>query len=77
MGHSRGLTTPHPSYGFVVLLGILYHLKNPFLVLETLAGVADYCLLSTRIARLAPDGARLQGLPVAYLLGEDEDDALI
>jgi SAM-dependent methyltransferase len=68
----RDFVPPRANYGLVVLMGILYHLKNPFLILETLAGVADYCFLSTRIARFTPDGARLQGLPVAYLLGEVE-----
>jgi hypothetical protein len=68
----RGFTPPRTDYGFVVLMGILYHLKNPFLILERLSEVADYCLLSTRIARFAPDGTRLEKLPIAYLLGEDE-----
>jgi tRNA (mo5U34)-methyltransferase len=68
----RGFTAPHGRYGIVILLGILYHLKNPYLMLETLAGLADYCVISTRIARFAPDGARLHGMPVAYLLDKDE-----
>ena len=68
----RGFEPPRPSYGLVVLLGILYHLKNPFLMLETLEQAADYCLLSTRVARFTPSGTRIESEPVAYLLGEDE-----
>src|SRR5437667_836319 len=35
---------PRPSYGLSIFLGTLYHLKNPFYVLEKLAGVSDCCL---------------------------------
>lgn len=64
---------PKPHYGLTVMLGVLYHLKNPFLVLETLARHSRRILLSTRIAALAPDRqTRLGGLPVAYLVEEDE-----
>jgi SAM-dependent methyltransferase len=58
--------------GLALCLGILYHLKNPFRVLETLAAHADYCLLSTAITRSAPD--QLTGVshwPVAFLAGRD------
>ena len=69
-------TRPHlPSshYGFTVMLGVLYHLKNPFLVLETLARASRYIFLSTRIASLSPDRKRSFGdLPIAYLVEEDE-----
>jgi tRNA (mo5U34)-methyltransferase len=41
--------------GLALFLGILYHLKNPYGVLESLAGCARYCLLSTAITRYAPD----------------------
>ena len=60
------------SYDAVFLLGILYHLKNPFYILERLAHVTRYCLLSTRIARQTADGLPLSKYPVAYLLGPDE-----
>jgi len=65
------------QYGLALFLGTLYHLKNPFYVLEALAGRAQYCFLSTRIARLSPDGClRWDQEPVAYLLepGECNDD---
>lgn len=36
------------SYDLIVFLGILYHLKNPFYVMERLARKSRYCLVSTR-----------------------------
>ena len=68
---------PAARYGAVFFLGLLYHLKNPFHVLEALAARAELCCLSTRVARQAPDGTPLQAQPVAYLLdpAEANDDA--
>lgn len=64
---------PRERYGLVFLLGILYHLQNPFYVLRTLANRADYCVLSTRVARYAGPGPTLIGdLPVAYLVAPTE-----
>ncbi len=75
------------SYNLAFFLGILYHLKNPYYVLEALAKQARYSLISTRIAKYtsrdAKPGARLAKLfgdkrlniaevPVAYLLDELE-----
>jgi len=63
-------------YGLALFLGTLYHLKNPFYALETLAGQARYCLLSTRVARWGPGReVRLENLPVAYLLDSAELNA--
>ncbi|WP_258344087.1 class I SAM-dependent methyltransferase [Saccharopolyspora gregorii] len=68
---------PAQHYGAVFFLGLLYHLKNPFYVLEALAQRAELCFLSTRVARQAPDGTPLREQPVAYLLdpAEANDDA--
>jgi len=63
---------PSKKYDVIFLLGVLYHLKNPFFVLENLAQVTRYCFASTRIARQAPDGHLLSPYPVAYLLGRRE-----
>ena len=64
---------PEAEYGLVLFFGILYHLKNPYFVLEELAKRADYCLLSTRVARQTPDGgAQIGRYPLAYLVGETE-----
>ena len=61
------------DYGAVLFLGTLYHVKNPFYILEQLSKHARYCFLSTRVARLSADKAvRLDGQPVAYLLEPDE-----
>ncbi len=64
---------PEAKYGLALFLGTLYHLKNPFYALDTLARHARYCLLSTRIARFTPDKQTDIGrLPVAYLLDKGE-----
>lgn len=64
---------PRERYGLVFLLGILYHLKNPFYVLETLARRSRHCVLSTRIARATVDGqVLLERAPLAYLLDPTE-----
>ena len=59
-------------YDAVFLLGVLYHLKNPFFILERLARITRYCFLSTRIARQTADGSPLSKYPVAYLLETEE-----
>ncbi|HEU0273889.1 MAG TPA: class I SAM-dependent methyltransferase [Candidatus Udaeobacter sp.] len=63
---------PSANYDTVFLLGILYHLKNPFFVLENLARIARRCFLGTRVAKKASDGQSLAAYPVAYLLGPEE-----
>ncbi len=64
---------PEGRYGLAVVLGILYHLKNPFYFLETIAKQARYCVLSTRITRLLPDRKTdVSQIPMAYLLGENQ-----
>ena len=64
---------PENSYDAVFLLGVLYHLKNPFYVLESLSKQARYCFLSTRIAALTPDHSiRMAGQALAYLPTESE-----
>jgi 2-polyprenyl-3-methyl-5-hydroxy-6-metoxy-1,4-benzoquinol methylase len=64
---------PRERYGLVLLLGILYHLQNPYFVLRELAGTARHLLLSTKVARFAgPDRTSIASLPVAYLLAPDE-----
>lgn len=64
---------PRRNYGLAFFLGTLYHLKNPYYALETIARSALYCVLSTRVARFTPDRrTRMRHLPVAYLLEEGE-----
>jgi hypothetical protein len=60
------------KYDAVFFLGTLYHLKNPFFVLESLARITKYCFVSTRIANQTADGQSLSQYPVAYLLGPQE-----
>ena len=69
---------PQREYGLVLFLGTLYHLKNPFAVLERLSDHARYCFLSTRVAGWSADrGVELGRVPVAYLLapGECNEDS--
>jgi tRNA (mo5U34)-methyltransferase len=69
----RPFTLPHDSYDLAIFLGVLYHLRNPFYVLEELARRATQILLSTRIARCYPNGGAMPaGLALAYLLRENE-----
>lgn len=73
-------SVPQQAYGLVFFLGILYHLKNPFYVLEALAHTTEYCLISTRIAKFnarfsKPDRrTNLSQIPVAYLLDDLESN---
>ena len=69
----RPFMLPHDSYDLVVMLGVLYHLRNPFYVLEELARRTSHCLISTRVARCYPDGSPMPtGVSLAYLLAENE-----
>jgi tRNA (mo5U34)-methyltransferase len=64
---------PRRNYGFALVLGILYHLKNPFFVMEQLSHSTKYCFLSTRVAKFDPSrSSRLEGLPIAYLVSPTE-----
>jgi tRNA (mo5U34)-methyltransferase len=64
---------PAPRYGLTLMLGVLYHLKNPFLALETLARASRHIFLGTRIASRTPEGdLDFSALPLAYLVDEDE-----
>ena len=60
------------KYDAIFLLGTLYHLKNPFSILERLARMTEYCFVSTRIAKQTADGQLLSPYPIAYLLGPQE-----
>ena len=73
----EALVLPETDYALVLLLGILYHLKNPFSILEKLARRARFCMLSTRIAAMTPAGAPMQHESLAYLLdsGEANNDS--
>jgi len=63
---------PRCDYRFAFFLGTLYHLKNPYYVLENLAWHADWCVLSTRIAQVTPRHTSIEDDPVAYLLDARE-----
>jgi len=59
---------PETSYGLVFLLGVLYHLKNPYRMLELLARQTQYALISTTITAYAPGlYDTVVSTPIAYL----------
>jgi len=60
------------KYDAIFFLGTLYHLKNPYFLLENLARITRYCFVSTRIAKQTADGSPLAPHPVAYLVGPQE-----
>jgi tRNA (mo5U34)-methyltransferase len=63
---------PGGTYGLAIFLGVLYHLKNPYLALKTLANQSRYCVLSTRVADVTKSGVPIKDEPVAYLLDHRE-----
>jgi tRNA (mo5U34)-methyltransferase len=63
---------PGGTYGLALSLGVLYHLKNPYLALETLANQSRYCVLSTRVADVTKSGLPIKDQPLAYLLDHRE-----
>jgi SAM-dependent methyltransferase len=81
----RNFQLPNSRYDLAFFLGILYHLKNPYAALESLAQHARYAFISTRVTRfnVAAGGAGpanefnqqrvdMQGVPAAYLVGDSE-----
>ncbi len=72
LDHDGPLAFLEDEYGLVLLLGILYHLKNPFSILERLSRCARYCMLSTRIASMTLNGTPMQHEALAYLLDSRE-----
>ena len=68
----EGFTLPARPYSMAFCLGLLYHLKNPFHLLESLSNYARSCLLSTRIMRVFPGGEPVPAHPAAYLLDPDQ-----
>ena len=60
-------------YGLALFLGTLYHLKNPFFILDHLSRRAKYCLLSTRVMRRIPQSAaNVTEWPIGYILERTE-----
>ena len=69
----RQFALPRERYGLVMLLGILYHLQNPYFVLRELAEHTRFCAVSTRVTRLAgANSTDISDLPVAYLVAPTE-----
>ena len=71
----RGFALKH-QYDLAICLGILYHLRNPMLVLMELAAHAENLVLSTRVCTQFPDGSEIGDWSCAYFLEtrESNDD---
>ena len=78
-------TLPEQQYELVFFLGILYHLKNPYYVLESLARRARHAFISTRVTRynianaaqnpypgVNRERVEIASVPAAYLVAPDE-----
>lgn len=63
---------PEGQFDIAFFLGILYHLKNPYYVLDLLSHRARFCFLSTRVTRFTPGGMEIRSTPLAYLVDSDE-----
>jgi len=63
-------------YDFALVLGLLYHLRNPYQFLDRLARRVSMIVLSTKVTSYVtrPDGERVcvEGLPLGYLIGASE-----
>jgi 2-polyprenyl-3-methyl-5-hydroxy-6-metoxy-1,4-benzoquinol methylase len=63
------------KYDIIFFLGILYHLKNPYYVLEKLRQHSEHLIISTRICRHFIAGqSDSSSIPAAYLLGPTESN---
>lgn len=62
------------EYDLAIALGILYHLRNPFQFLMTLALHCERMLLSTRIMSHLPNQQPVSNNAIAYLLGRRESN---
>ena len=62
---------PNPV-SLTFFLGIHYHLKNPFLVLDFLAKKTEYLFISTRISRYTVAGYEMKKEALTYLLNPTE-----
>ena len=65
-------TLPNKKYGVVLLLGIFYHLQNPYHILRELSKCSKYIILSTRIARYTPNGKYIDDESLANLVSPYE-----
>ena len=65
---------PGEHYEMIFFLGILYHLKNPFYVLESLSKISKHLILSTRVAQFTPNGTSISNSSLAYLLSPTESN---
>lgn len=60
-------------YSLVIFLGVLYHVQNPYRILQSLSKQTEYLITSTRVARYLPGHQfNIRDVPMAFLLEENE-----
>lgn len=65
----------HSTYDFAMFLGILYHVKNPFYILEQLSQRFKYMAVSTRVVRhFNATSPEMSGYTASYLVGPQESN---
>lgn len=64
---------PNSRFDLLICLGVLYHLKNPYAFLESIAGMCRYAIVGTHLLTHTPGvGSRISDYPCGYLVGPDE-----
>lgn len=56
------------QYDLALCLGLIYHLRNPMLLLMNLAQHAERMLVSNRVTTHLPDGTDVSNVPLYYML---------
>ena len=64
------------QYDLILMLDILYHLRNPLGNLIALCQLGKYMIMTTRIFETVPGGKSVRDLPYAYLLAPFEAAAI-
>jgi SAM-dependent methyltransferase len=68
------LLSAKEPFALTICVGLLYHLKNPFSFMQSLAEMTSYCVLGTHLFTHLPgdDVPEIGKWPLVYLLGERE-----
>jgi tRNA (mo5U34)-methyltransferase len=55
------------EYDLAIMFGLLYHLRNPFMILDTIAHHAERLLMNTKVIGCLADGTKVANQPMSYL----------
>jgi tRNA (mo5U34)-methyltransferase len=75
---NNGIILPRQlqNFDFVICVGLLYHLKNPFAFIQSLAQITQYCILGTwMFTHLSPGLIDVEQNSLVYLLDDRELNA--